>query len=150
MPASKPKSLAAQRGDAVAQVDAACRQVVAGKLAARLLGAWVRELGVSDSEFRLLWQLERELNAATESAASRKPLPPDQAMLAERLAVSPAQMSGMVERLSAEGLIEPDRSTKDRRRQAWRISLAGQLLVSNVIARVNPLLAPAAAEQEAA
>ena len=141
---------AARHGDAVAQVDAACRRVVAGKLATKELAGWVRELGVSESEFRLLWQLEFDGGGAAHDTGTRSETLPDQAMLAEQLALSPAQMSGLVERLSAAGFIEPEQSPRDRRRQAWRIALAGRLLVSNVVARVEPPHSTAASAQEAA
>lgn len=116
----------------VAQVDAACRLIASGKLAARELAAWVGGLGVSDSEFRLLWLLQ---HGAREAGADGAWL--DQAALAEQLVISPAQVSGIVERLSVAELIEHQRRPTDRRRQLWRISMAGQLLVSNVIARVD-------------
>jgi DNA-binding MarR family transcriptional regulator len=144
MPAP-PRHSPAGRGDAIAHLDAVCRHVVAGKLAARELAAWVRELGASETEFRLLWQLARD---ATETALPESP--PDQAMLADRLAVSPAQVSGVVERLSAKQLIEPQHFSTDRRRQAWRLSSAGRQLVGAVVAHVTQLAMPAGAEQEAA
>jgi DNA-binding MarR family transcriptional regulator len=71
-------------------------------------------------------------------------------MLAEQLALSPAQLSGMVERLSAHQLIEPESLPRDRRRQAWRISLAGQQLITSALARVKGLQSTAATAQEAA
>ena len=46
--------------------------------------------------------------------------------LADALAVSPAQVSGLVERLRCRGLLESRRSAEDRRRQYWRLSDAGQ------------------------
>lgn len=150
-PSTAPRTLgAASHGDAVAQVDAACRRVVAGKLATKELAGWVRELGVTESEFRLLWQLEFSASGDAVEAGSRHESPPDQAMLAERLALSPAQLSGLVERLGATGLIEPERCSRDRRRQTWRISLAGRLLVGNVVARVGLSHSTAATAQEAA
>jgi DNA-binding MarR family transcriptional regulator len=136
--------------DAIAQIDAVCRRVVAGKLAMRELADLVRELGVSDSEFRLLWQLEHGARSAVDERKSRPTSSPDQSMLAEQLALSPAQLSGMVERLSAHQLIEPESLPRDRRRQAWRISLAGQQLITSALARVKGLQSTAATAQEAA
>lgn len=149
-PAKALRAADAPDRDAVAQVDAACRRVVAGKLSMRALASWVRELPVSESEFRLLWRLE---HGASGAAGGDKPSAegfPDQAMLAEQLALSPAQLSGMVERLSALGLIEPEQLPHDRRRQAWRIARAGRGLVGDVLARVKHLHSTAATAQEAA
>jgi DNA-binding MarR family transcriptional regulator len=125
----------ARREGIVAKVDAACRLVASGRRAARELAAWMGDLAVTEPEFRLLWLLER-LEAATAGPDAL-----DQASLADRLAVSPAQMSGLVERLSASGMIEPQPQAADRRRQLWSISLAGKSLIGNVIARLETLAA---------
>jgi DNA-binding MarR family transcriptional regulator len=149
MPASR-RSSAKEYGATVAQVDAACRQVVAGKLAMRELTSWVCELGVTESEFRLLWRLEFGVVGASDAGTSRHERLPDQAQLAEQLALSPAQLSGMVERLSAAGLIAPELTPRDRRRQAWRMAPAGRQLISKVVARVAPPRVPAVTAKEAA
>lgn len=118
--------------DAVSRIDAACRSIVDGKLAARDLANWVSALDVSETEFRLLWILQR---ASASPAVNASCL--DQAALADQLAVSPAQVSGLVERLAATGYIEPHRLPSDRRRQLWQITLAGKLLLSNVMVQVD-------------
>jgi DNA-binding MarR family transcriptional regulator len=117
---------------AVRRIDAACRLAVAGKLALRDLAAWVRGYGVSECEFRLLWLLfpdERE--GATRGCVL------DQGELADRLAVSAAQVSGVVERLQASELIDRVRDGADRRRQLWRLAHAGEALVLDVVASVQ-------------
>jgi DNA-binding MarR family transcriptional regulator len=50
--------------------------------------------------------------------------------LAAAVGVSPAQMSGIVERLRKRGLVAMHRSTLDRRRQVWRASESGTALVA--------------------
>jgi len=117
----------------MARVDQACRRVADGRLAARELAAWVAGAGVSEAEFRLLWTLfhgDLSLN---------------QAELASRLAVSPAQVSGAVERMQASGLIDGASDAADRRRQLWRLAPAGSRLIRAVLAQVA-----AAAAKEAA
>ena len=57
------------------------------------------------------------------------PSPLDQADLAEQLVVSPAQVSGAVERLRSLGLLERVDSQRDRRRQLWQVTGAGDALL---------------------
>jgi DNA-binding MarR family transcriptional regulator len=115
---------------ALARIDAACRQAVAGKLALRELVEWVRAHGVSECEFRLLWLLFR---SGRQSSAGLIP----QADLAQHLAVSAAQISGAVERLQAASLVDGVRDREDRRRQLWRLDAAGQSLVLGIAASVE-------------
>jgi DNA-binding MarR family transcriptional regulator len=120
-------------------VDAMCRAIVAGKLATRHLGAWVLPLGLGEAEFRLLWALANPANGA-----AGRPL--DQSAIVEELAASPAQVSGLVERLRSQGLIQAGPVGGDRRRQAWRLTTAGDQAVSRVLSVVTavgiPPLAP--------
>jgi DNA-binding MarR family transcriptional regulator len=101
-------------------------------MAARELAAWVVGAGVSEAEFRLLWTL------------FHGGLSLNQAELASRLAVSPAQISGAVERLQAIGLLDGASDAADRRRQLWRLVPAGVALIHSILAQV------AAATKEAA
>lgn len=106
---------------AAAWVDAACQHAIAGKLACREISGWLRGFQIQEPEFRLLWLLARGANSAECSL--------DQAELAERLIVSPAQVSGAVERLRSLGLLERVQHERDRRRQLWRVTdAAGELL----------------------
>lgn len=77
---------------------------------------------ISEGEFFLLW-------------ACRKapPMGAGQSELAESIAVSPAHVSGLVERLRKKGLLEPRRDPADRRRQLWRISPAGHAAIKAVL-----------------
>lgn len=50
----------------------------------------------------------------------------NQSELAENLAVSPAHVSGLVEDLRQQGLIEAFRPAEDRRRQVWQLTTAGR------------------------
>jgi DNA-binding MarR family transcriptional regulator len=118
---------------ASARVDQVCRCVADGRAAARELAAWVAGAGVSEAEFRLLWTLflgDLSLN---------------QAELASRLAVSPAQVSGAVERLQSSGLIDGSSDVADRRRQLWRLAPAGNALIHAVLAQVAAASAKEAA-----
>jgi DNA-binding MarR family transcriptional regulator len=126
--------------EASARVDAMCRAVVAGKLATRELGAWVRPVGLGEAEFRLLWTLAGPPKGEAGT-------PPGQSELAVALAVSPAQVSGLVERLRSQGLIESGSVGGDRRRQAWRLTISGEQaveIVLNVVAalQIPPLTPP--------
>jgi DNA-binding MarR family transcriptional regulator len=96
----------------------------------------VRPAGLSEAEFRLLWLLAKPCNSEPNSH------PPDQAALASELSVSPAQVSGLVERLSAHGLIESGPISGDRRRQSWRLSLAGYQAIARVMAVVTAVAIP--------
>jgi DNA-binding MarR family transcriptional regulator len=136
-------------GAAVERIDAACRQAFAGKLALRDLAAWVRGFGVTEGDFRLLWELFERREGGGEGSLAF-----DQAELAERLAVSPAQISSVVERLQVRQWIERVRDGADRRRQLWRLSHAGGELVQAVVASVEQRsccaqIPPPVASQEA-
>lgn len=123
-------SLSAER------IDAACRLAAEGKLAARRIAAWLGGSPVNEPEFRLLWLLARR---GIESGSLL-----DQADLAERLIVSPAQVSGAVERLRSLGLLERITSERDRRRQLWQVTHAGADFLRGIVNHV----ADAAARRE--
>jgi DNA-binding MarR family transcriptional regulator len=57
--------------------------------------------------------------------------------LAGLIGISPAQMSGMVERLRARDLVAMHRLAMDRRRQVWRMTTAGQALLSQAARRLE-------------
>src|SRR5205823_12279199 len=48
--------------------------------------------------------------------------------LASATGISPAQMSGLMERLRSRGLVAMHRLARDRRRQMWRATPEGQTL----------------------
>jgi DNA-binding MarR family transcriptional regulator len=133
MPKSRP-SAASPRGSssAVARIDEACRRAVLGKLAVRDIAGWVAAFAISESEFRVLWRL----HAADGAECSKRPADDlDQAALAAHLAVSPAQVSTVVDRLRHAGHIAAA-PADDRRRQVWRLTPSGRELLQNIVAAV--------------
>lgn len=59
--------------------------------------------------------------------------------LAASIGISPAQMSGMVERLRRRGLVAMHRLARDRRRQVCRTSSAGQALLAQAAQHLDEL-----------
>lgn len=88
----------------------------------------VRPAGLSETEFRLLWLCRQS-----------DPRGVNQTELRERLAVSPAQVSALVEQLRRKQLLLGQRSPSDRRRQCWRVTSEGRALVASLAAQLNPL-----------
>lgn len=62
-----------------------------------------------------------------------------QSELAATLGISPAQMSGLVERLRARGLVELERRTQDRRRHVWRTSPGGHAGLAEAVPHLHEL-----------
>jgi DNA-binding MarR family transcriptional regulator len=118
-----------QAGDLI---DATCRLAIAGKLALRDIAAWIRGRPINETEFRLLWLLFQHEKRSSSSRAAL-----DQGELAAGLALSPAQISGLVERLQGAALISHVPHGFDRRRQLWRLSQGGESLVQDVVASVQ-------------
>jgi DNA-binding MarR family transcriptional regulator len=117
-------------GDSAERIDAACRLAGEGKLAARRIAAWLAGAPVNEPEFRLLWLLAGGLQPKAVT------MPLDQADLAEQLVVSPAQVSGAVERLRSLGLLERMQHERDRRRQLWQVTNAGDELLRRIVNQV--------------
>ncbi len=140
-PQARLAASADSRPDASEQIGAACRLAVAGKLAMREIAVWACDFALGESEFRVLWLLfQHQHGRARQSQAL------DQTELAERLAVSAAQLSGLVERLRKREMLDRVLDGGDRRRQLWRLAPAGEALVLAVVASVAasevPPLAP--------
>ena len=91
-----------------------------------LLDAALHPLETTESEFFLLWQLRRRNDWG-------------QNELALALSISPAQMSGIVERLRQRGWLEVQRSTTDRRRQHLRLSHLGSSTLQQAVENLLPL-----------
>ena len=87
----------------------------AGRALRRLLADEAAAVGLTDAELLIVWL-----------CAERGVV---QGELATAIGVSPALMSGTVERLRQRELIEMQRSTVDRRRQVWRATTTGQQLL---------------------
>ncbi|MCC9606386.1 MarR family winged helix-turn-helix transcriptional regulator [Blastopirellula sp. JC732] len=83
------------------------------RLVRRALAEALSDAQLSENEFLVL--------AAYDDVAN----PPSQRQLADRLAVSPAQISAIVERLRQREWIDAQRDPHDRRRQQWRLTDAG-------------------------
>jgi DNA-binding MarR family transcriptional regulator len=61
-----------------------------------------------------------------------------QAELVDRLAVSAAHVSGIVEQLRCKGLLQPRRLAADRRRQVWTLTPTGQLAMATLASALGP------------
>jgi DNA-binding MarR family transcriptional regulator len=96
------------------------------------LAELVDQQELSDQEFIVLWL------CADRPAAER-----GQSHLAEAMGTSPAQMSGLVDRLRRRNLLQFERLDHDRRRQVWQLTDAGQHLLhqlSSAVAASQPPL----------
>jgi MarR family 2-MHQ and catechol resistance regulon transcriptional repressor len=113
----RPSDPAAARWVELAERIVVCAKVVRADLALETPG-----LRIGAAEFSLLWVC-REAPAGGIG----------QKELAETLAVSAAQVSGLVERLRRQGLIEGSRAASDRRRQLWRLTPEGHRLLHHVL-----------------
>jgi len=87
----------------------------AGRALRRMLAEQAASIGLSDAEVLVVWLCG--------------PRGMIQGDLATAIGVSPALMSGTVERLRQQGLIEMHRVPVDRRRQVWRTTEHGQHLL---------------------
>jgi DNA-binding MarR family transcriptional regulator len=121
------QSLAASGPSSVQRIDAACRMAADGKLAARDITTWLRGSQINEPEFRLLWLLARMVGGTAASGSL------DQAEMADQLVVSPAQVSGAVERLRGLGMLQRVADQRDRRRQLWQVTEAGQALLKQIV-----------------
>lgn len=93
----------------------------AARGARRLLAEQVAASELSEQEFFVLW-LCNDAELAHRG----------QGELAEAVGVSPAQMSGLVDRLRRRNLLQFERLGRDRRRQVWQLTPAGQTLLAEV------------------
>ena len=130
--------------DAATQIEATCQLIAAGRLAAHQLALHAKAYGLSEAEFRLLWLLR---NSSHTTKADNLL---DQKSLSDRLGLSPAQVSAVVERLRKKNLIEGFASLTDRRRQVWQLSAEGTVLVEKSISTfsTNAGNSPAPSQQE--
>lgn len=87
------------------------------QLVRRALADALSQAQLSENEFLVLAAYEAHEN------------PPSQRELADRLAVSPAQISAIVERLRQRTWIDSQRDPHDRRRQQWSLTEAGVQVV---------------------
>jgi len=81
----------------------------------RRITDYTATLDISDTELIVTWMCSGEGRVQVE--------------LAGATGISPAQMSGLVERLRSRGLVAMHRQARDRRRQIWRVTPVGQALL---------------------
>ena len=111
----------------------------AGRDLRRCLSDAASVAGLSDSELLTVWLcLDDEGRGMV------------QGELAAALGVSPAQMSGIVERLRQRGLIEMQRQALDRRRQLWRGTASAKVTFAQMIRPLAAIAAGLAASLPAA
>src|SRR5436305_9407343 len=91
------------------------------------LAELARPLDLSDTELLVVWLCTGGGRIQVE--------------LAGAIGISPAQMSGMVERLRSRGLVAMHRLAMDRRRQIWRTTAVGQSLLAAAAEHLNELAA---------
>jgi len=80
----------------------------------KLLEAYAARHGLSEPELAVLW-------SCTKSPPGGRP----QCELAEELALSPAHISGLIERLHQAGFLQSMADGDDRRRRVWELAPAG-------------------------
>ena len=114
--------------EAAQHIERTCRAVVGGRRAARVLTSWSRQFDLNEPDFQVLWTLRL---VAPECL--------DQATLAGRLVLSPAQVSATVERLRARSWIVRTPSWNDRRRNLWQLTIQGQRTLERILAEAERL-----------
>jgi len=115
---------------ATQQIDATCQLIAAGRIAASQLAVLAKSSGLSEAEFRLLWLLHAVCSQHPTDLSS--PLL-DQKTMGEKLGLSAAQVSAVVERLRQATLIEGQPSHADRRRNVWQLTTLGTTLLENSV-----------------
>ena len=93
----------------------------------RRLSELAAEFDLSDGELLVVWLC---------GGADRV-----QGELAAAIGVSPAQMSGLAEKLGQRGLVEMNRPARDRRRQVWKTTAAGLALLAQAAVPLENLAA---------
>lgn len=111
-------------------ITALCDRIADGRRCARRLSKAVREHGLSEAEFRLLWVLWEE--KVFDSASSVV-----QNDIVERTGASPAQVSALVEALREKRLIQSIVDKHDRRRQRWQFTEVGKASFERVVTQVS-------------
>lgn len=119
-------------------VEHTCRRAVGGRIAARALAEWARPFELSEPELQVLWRLREAVDNGL-----------DQTTLAERIALSPALLSAIVERLRARCWIVPQVHPGDRRRRLWQLTDEGRAVLIEMLRNVDRLR-PQSDEREAA
>lgn len=129
LPFAPPPTPAAEAPPHERLLDLVQRVSSAGRSLRRLLAEQAAAVELTDGDVLVVWLCADAGSPGTV-----------QGELATAIGVSPALMSGTVERLRQRGLIEMQRSSLDRRRQVWRTTDAGRRL----LAQLAPVLAQVA------
>ncbi|MGE0537013.1 MAG: MarR family winged helix-turn-helix transcriptional regulator [Pirellulales bacterium] len=108
---------AIQRWIEVLEGLAASTRAIRHGLAHALVGS-----GVGESQFSVLWICQQPAGDGI-----------SQSELADRLAISTAHISGLVEQMRRAGWLDGQRDPADRRRQVWRTTAAGQALFEQLV-----------------
>lgn len=115
---------------ALQSITALCDRIADGRRCARRLSKAVREHGLSEAEFRLLWALwQEDANGITNSVVQND--------IVERTGASPAQVSSSVEALRQKRMIQAIADKHDRRRQRWQFTEAGKASFERVAMQVS-------------
>lgn len=115
--------------------------VVWGRRLGRVLAGVARKQGLNETQFQVVWLL----GSRVEPVAS-------QTELARELALSPAQVSGLLEELRRRGLVTGRSPRGDRRRREWRLTPAGfacRIAVASRLAQEVPPVEPSSTEAAA-
>lgn len=113
----------ATAGAAEYALEQLCQTVVDGRRAGRSLAGLCKQFSLSEAEFEVLWCIRLTGGHGI-----------DQATIASRLLLSPAQVSATVERLRSKNWIAQRSVAHDRRRHLWQLSEAGAQLVERFMA----------------
>ena len=104
-------------GPATPWIEVAQRVLVSARRVRVRLAAEARRHGLCEPEIEMLWACAK---APADGCSQNE--------LADDLAVSPAHVSGVVERLRIAGLLECAMVRSDRRLRLWQLTPAGQAI----------------------
>lgn len=97
-----------------------------GRLLRNHLAVQAEKAGLNEPQLSLLWACQA---AGPEGIGQND--------LAQRLLVSPAHVSGLVEQLRRKRLLAGRRDVADRRRQIWRLTARGRAELEHILAAVT-------------
>ncbi len=117
-------------GEARALLGLVQQMAVTGRQFRRALTRQLDGLGLNDTELLLLWACD---GAGSAGIAQNR--------LAEAVGLSPAQVSGLVDKMGNRGLIATCAGDGDRRRRMWQLTSAGRRTVEQVVERLGPAAA---------
>ena len=127
------KSRSAQRptsalpSEAVGWTNLMQKLSVCGRSLRQAMAQQTKTRALSETQFALLW------------ACHQGPLDGvSQIKLAKQLAISPAQVSGLVEQLRKQGLLARHRAEHDRRVQLWQLTPVGGALIQAILQDAAP------------